>query len=147
MATLPLDPKMIHFVHPTVDTPFHIDYSWWEREGMDVNVQLVAHLCPEHREVYAGQRVEMIDWVDPDTCEVRPVDSLQYLIATHCGKQPGYITNAPTVVEAIFRVFLSNGNQPLSPRKLAPLLGVSEERILRILAGKQVHKGLRPVLS
>ena len=148
MVTLPPDPALAHFIKPTVDTHFHIDYDWWATEGLDLNVQLLAHLSPELREAYAGQRVgEKIDLIDWETGEIKQVEGLQYLIATRCSKEPGYIMQAPTLIEAVFRVFLSNGNQPLSPRALSPLVGQQPDKILRVLAGRRVRKGLRPVLK
>ncbi|MGC9468215.1 MAG: hypothetical protein ACP5HS_06470 [Anaerolineae bacterium] len=148
MATLPPNPALTQFIKPTVDTPFHVDYSWWEKQGLDLNVKLMAHLCPEHQEAYAGQPIpDKIDWIDWDTGEVRKVDGLQYVITTHCSKQPGYIVQAPTLVESVFRAFLSNANEPLTPRALAPMVGHRPEQVLRVLAGRQVRLGLRPVLK
>ncbi len=57
MVTLPPDLALAQFIKPTLDTLFHIDYSWWEQQGLDLNVKLVSHLCPEHRNAYAGQPV------------------------------------------------------------------------------------------
>lgn len=148
MPTLPPVPALARFVKPTLDTPFHIDYSWWDEQGLDFNVQLLQHLSPELREVYTGQRIgEKIDLIEWDTGEVRQVEGLQYLITTRCSKEPGYILRAPTLLEAIFRAFLSNGNHPLSPRALAPLVGHPPEQVLRVLAGMTVRKGLRPVMD
>lgn len=148
MAILPPDPALTHFIKPNLDTPFHIDYTWWERQGLDLNVKLLSHLCPEHREAYSGQQVgDKIDWIDWDTGEVRPVDGLQYVITTHCSKQTGYIVQAPTLIEAIFRAFLSNANQPLTPRALAPLVGHRPEQILRVLSGRRVQLGIRPMIK
>jgi len=148
MSILPPDPSLAGFIKPTLDTPFHIDYEWWARQGLDLNVQLQAHLCAEHREAYAGQRLgEKIDWVDLETCQVNQVDGLQYVITTHCSKEPGYLLQAPTLLEGVFRVFLSNGNRPISPRMMAPLIGQRPEQILRVLVGRSSPKGLRPVLD
>ena len=148
MATLPPDPILAHFVKPTVDTAFHIDYTWWEQQGLDLNVELMAHLSPDLREAYAGQRVgEKIDLIDWDTGEVQQVEGLQYLIATRCSKEQGYVMQAPTLLEAVFRVFLSNGNQPLTPRALSSLVGQQPEKVLRVLASRRVRKGLRPVIK
>ncbi len=145
MANVPPVPALAHFIKPTVDTLFHIDYTWWEKQGLDLNVQLMAHLPAELREVYAGQRVkEKIDLVDWDTGEVKQVEGLQYLIATRCNEDPDYVLNAPTLLETIFRVFLSNGNRPLSARQLAARVGQPAERILGVLSGRRVSKGLRP---
>ena len=148
MPTLPPVPALARFIKPTLDTPFHIDYTWWTEQGLDLNVQLLQHLSPELREVYTGQRLgDRIDLVDWETGEVRQVEGLQYLIATRCRKDPGYVMQAPTLLEAIFRVFLSNGNRPLTPRALAPLVGHTSEQVLRVLSGSIVRKGLRPVLD
>lgn len=148
MATLPPNPALAQFIKPTLDTPFHVDFEWWEKQGLDLNVELVSHLCPEHRAAYAGRPMgEKIDWIDWNTGEVKQVDGLQYVITTHCKRQPGYITQSSTVLGSIFRVFLSNGNQPLSCRQLAPLVGQLPEQVLRVLSGRVVKKGLRPVLN
>ncbi|MBN1249032.1 MAG: hypothetical protein JXC32_15335 [Anaerolineae bacterium] len=147
MVTLPPDPALARFIKPTLDTLFHIDYDWWERKHLDLNVKLKSHLCPEHRDAFAGQPVsDKIDWVDWDTGEVHQVDGLQYIITTHCSKQSGYVLQAPTLLEAIFRAFLSQANQPMSPRQLAPLVGHQPRDVLRVLAGRTVRLGLRPVL-
>lgn len=148
MAVLPPNPALAQFIKPTLDTPFHIDFDWWDKQGLDVNVKLISHLCPEHREAYAGQPVgDMIDWIDWQTGEVRPVDGLQYVITTHCSRQPGYVMRAPTLIEAVFRAFLSNANQPLTPRKLAPMVGHLPEQVLRVLGGRTVRLGLRPMVK
>jgi len=148
MAVLPPDPALTQFIKPTLDTPFHIDYAWWEKQGLDVNIKLVSHLCPEHREAFTGQTMEdQIDWIDWDTGEVTRVDGLQYVITTHCSKQPGYLLQAPTLIEAIFRAFLATANQPLSARKLAPMVGHQPDQVLRVLASRTVRLGLRPVLK
>ncbi len=148
MATLPTNPKLTRFIKPTVDTPFHIDYAWWEKRGLDINVELLSHLCPEHREAYHGQRVgEQIDWIDWKTGEVEQVDGLQYIINTHCSKEPNYVSRTATLVEAVFRVFLSNSNESLTPQQLSMRVGYRPKEILRVLSGRRVQKGLRPVLE
>ena len=145
MPSMVLDPKLMQFIKPTLDTPFHIDYAWWERQGLDMNMKLVSHLCPEHREAYVGEPLDdKIDWVDWETGEVRQVDGLQYVITTHCSNQPGYVADAPTIIESVFRAFLANGNKPLSPKALAPLINQPADRVLRVLAGRQVRLGIRP---
>ena len=147
MVTLPPDPALTQFIKPTLDTQFHIDYSWWEQEGLDLNVKLVSHLCPEHRNAYAGQPVgDKIDWVDWETGEVKSVDGLRYIITTHCSKDPSYVMQAPTMIEAVFRALLSTANQPITSRMLGPMVGHLPERVLRVLAGRRVRLGLRPVL-
>jgi len=147
MVTLPPDLALAQFIKPTLDTLFHIDYSWWEQQGLDLNVKLVSHLCPEHRNAYEGRPVgDKIDWVDWETGEVTPVEGLQYIITTHCSKEPGYVVQAPTMVEAIFRAFLSKSNEPMTPRMLGPMVGRLPEQVLRLLSSRRVRLGLRPIL-
>lgn len=130
---------------PTLDTRFHIDYEWWERESRELRVYLQSHLCPEHREIFEGQDwEEKIDWVDPDTGEVSRVDGLQHVLRVHCSQQPDYITSKTALVDAVFRVFLANGNRPLTPNELSQRIGRSAEMILRTLSGPTVYKGIRP---
>ena len=147
MVTLPPNPVLTGFIKPTLDTPFHIDFSWWQKQGLDLNVELLSHLCAEHRAAYSGQALnEKIDWVDWTTGEVKQVEGLHYIIGRHCSKQPGYVREASTLLAAVFRVFLLNGNQPQTPRQLATQVSYPEAQILRVLSGRQVSKGLRPVL-
>ena len=48
----------------------------------------------------------------------------------------------------IFRIFLLNGNQPLTPRELAQQMPwTGAETILRTLASGQVYLGIRPASS
>jgi hypothetical protein len=86
-----------------------------------------------------------MDWVDPDTGEVRRVDGLQHTLRTHCSQQPDYLTSRTPLVDAVFRVFLANGNIALSARELADRLGRNPDTILQTLSGLRVYKGLRPV--
>jgi hypothetical protein len=147
MVTLPPNPALTGFIKPGLDTPFHIDFSWFEKQGLDINVELLSHLCAEHRNAYHGQSLaEKIDWIDWMTGEVKQVEGLHYIISRHCSKQPGYVREASTLVASVFRVFLSNSNQPQTPRQLAPLVNYPETQILRVLSGRLVSKGLRPVL-
>lgn len=135
-------------IKPTLDTPFHIDYGWWERKGLHIGVELRAHLCQEHRAVF-GEHFDMekIDWVDEKTGEVRRVDGIQHVLQVHCSKQPDYINADLSLVDAVFRVFLANGNRALTCRELSAIVGQLPERILRTLSGQQVYKGIRPTQS
>jgi hypothetical protein len=136
---------MNKLVRPTLDTRYHIDFNWWNKSGRDLRVYLFSHLCDEHQTVYKDYTdTESIDWVDPDTAEVRQVDGLQHTLHMHCSQQPGYLTQHTTLVDAVFRVFLANSNQPVTVRELGVQLGKDPQMILRTLSGAQVYKGLRP---
>lgn len=137
--------KRFSLVKPTVDTPFHIDFDWWKKNERDWHVYLRSLLCAEHQEAYGEMAADQtIDWVDPVTAEVKPVDGVQNTLMTHCVKQPDFLTEQTALVEAVFRLFLTNGNNPISSRDLGARLHRPPETILRTLAGARVYKGIRP---
>ena len=146
MSRITVPPSLPTLVKPTLDTPLHVDYEWWERKGLSMSVELRSHLCQEHRAVFSGHfDTEKIDWINEKTGEVTQVDGLQQVLQVHCSKQPDYINEHLSLVDAVFRVFLANGNVPLTCRELGNITGRPPERILRTLAGRQVYKGIRPV--
>jgi hypothetical protein len=140
--------KPSRFIKPTLDTPYHIDFDWWNKTDRDLRIYLKSHLCDLHREMYAEASAdEQVDWVDPYTAEVKRVDGILYQLRSHCSQQPEYITDLTSVVDAIFRVFLVNNNQPMNPRELAERIGKDPELILKTISGKTVYKGLRPAIE
>jgi len=72
------------------------------------------------------------------------VDGLQNALMTHCVKQPEFLTNQTALVEAAFRLFLANGNNPMSAKDMGARLNRPPETILRTLAGPRIYKGIRP---
>ncbi len=133
-------------IKPTLQTPFHIDFVWWEQNDRDWHVYLRSLLCPEHQQSMASlQEGEMIDWIDPETAEVKPVDGIQHILMSHCALLPDFISPQTTLVEAVFRLFLVNGNQPMSAEVLAQRLNRPATTILRTLTGPRVYRGLRPL--
>jgi hypothetical protein len=139
-------PVKIRQIRPTQETAWHIDYKWWDKEGRDLRVYLRSHLCLEHQAIFQSHLgLQEMDWVDPDTGEVRRVDGLQHTLRTHCSQQPDYLTSRTPLVDAVFRVFLANGNSALNARELADRLGRNPDTILQTLSGLRVYKGLRPV--
>jgi len=133
---------------PTQDTPFHIDYEWWERQDRDLRVYLRTHLCDEHRELFeTHQDTEDIDWIDEDTGQVTSVDGLQHILRIHCSLQSGYVDARTPLVDAVFRIFLANNNKPLTPAELSARIKRPSNMILKVLAGHRVHMGLRPYIE
>jgi hypothetical protein len=140
---------MARLIKPNLETKFHIDFDWWEREGRDLRVSLQSHLCSDCKVVYTNHRgSELVDWVDADTAEVTRVDALWQSLRTHCCEEEDFITASTPLTDAVFRVFLANGNMPLSPIELQEILGRSTAMtILRTLGGRKVYKGIRPILG
>jgi hypothetical protein len=137
--------KRFSLVKPTVDTPFHVDFEWWKKNERDWHVYLRSLLCAEHQDAFANvEEGETIDWVDPVTAEVKPVEGVQNALMTHCVKQPDFLTIQTALVEAVFRLFLANGNMPMTSKELGARLSRPADTILRTLAGARVYKGIRP---
>lgn len=133
-------------VHPTQDTPFHIDFSWWRLNDREWKVFLRGLLGPEQEEKLAGMTgEERVDWVDPNTAEVIQMDALQYLLSSHYAQQGGSAEGGTSLVESIFRAFLKNGNTPMSSRQLGEALNRPAHTILKTLSGVRVYRGIRPV--
>jgi len=140
--------KRFSLVKPTAETPFHIDFEWWKKNERDWHVYLRSLLCAEHREAFMDvEEGQVIDWVDPITAEVKQVEGVQNALMSHCVKQPDFLTEQTALVEAVFRLFLTNGNIPMSSKDLGARLNRSPETILRTLAGPRVYKGIRPSSS
>jgi hypothetical protein len=145
----PADPgRMQQLVRPTLETKFHIDYRWWERADRELEIYLLGQLCPEHQRLYADMDTKaMVDHVDPVTAEVRRVRGIEHALITHCSKQPDYLTPQTSLVNAVFRMFLANGNTALTAVEMGERLGRPAPTILRTLSTPHVYKGIRPYLE
>lgn len=139
------EPKKFSLVKPTSETPFHIDFAWWKEHDNNWRVFLLSFLCPEHQAMYEKESDEiMIDWVDPQTAEIKPIDGLQHILMSHCAVQPEFRTQNTTIVESVFRIFLANGNSPLTAQQISEELNRPVSVILQTFGGMQVYRGIRP---
>lgn len=133
---------------PNSKTPFHIDFEWWQQNERDWHIFLRSLLCAEHQEAFSNiEGSGMIDWIDPNTAEVKPVDGIQHALMSHCAQLPEFVGERTAVVEAVFRTFLANGNMPMSADDLGKKLGRPAETILRTISGPRVYRGLRPMIN
>jgi hypothetical protein len=140
--------KKFSLVKPTIQMPFHIDFDWWRAHDENWHVALMSMLCSEHQAAFANlSEDQMIDWVDPETAEVRQMDGLQHTLIQHCAKQAGFLNEHTAVVEGIFRLLLANGNSPISAEELAARLNRPADTILKTITGPRVYKGLRPYVA
>lgn len=138
--------RRFSLIKPTLQTPFHIDFDWWQKNERDWHVYLRTLLCPEHQKAYENIRQgETIDWIDPKTAEVKPVDGIQHALMSHCARRPEFVTEQTALVEAVFRLFLTNENMPMTAEELGALLHRPPETIMRTLSGPRVYKGIRPL--
>jgi hypothetical protein len=131
---------------PSVDTKFHIDLERWRRHGRDFDLYLRDNLCSACRqEVEQGVEDRELDWVSPETGEVRRLNAVWGRLITCCGQQPDFIDASTPLTTAIFRVLLANGNTPTSPVEFYERIGRgSPMTILRILLGGTLF-GVTPV--
>lgn len=135
-------------VRPSLETRFHIDYEWWDRADRDLDVYQRSHLCAEHQERFADlDAKKKVDFVDPDTAIVTRVGGIEHALISHCSRQEDYVTLQTTLVNAVFRIFSANGNQPLTPIELGERLNRPPRTIQRTLSGARVYKGIRPILD
>lgn len=134
-------------IKPTLDTKFNIDYSWWDRNAEDLRTYLLSHVLPEQRErIGQSEEQRVVDFIDPETGEVTQLDELQLAIKL-AAQNSNFINPQTSLVDSIFRVFLANGNAPLSPRELAERIGKDAITILKTIGGIRIYKGIRPHLD
>lgn len=144
-----VESKKFSLVKPTLDTPFHIDFDWWQQNDREWRVHLRSLLDEEAQTKFA-ELIEgdvLVDWVDPATAEIHQVDGLQHVVITYAAQQEDFLEPRVTLVEAIFRLLLVNGNAPMSITEIANELGRDSKNILRMLSGVRVYRGIRPVMA
>ena len=135
-------------LRPTLETKYHIDFDWWEKTDRDLDVYLRSHLCAEHQEAFTEiDASAMVDSVHPETAEVARVVGIQHTLISHCALQPDYLTPQTPLINAVFRIFLANGNMPLTPGEIGEKLDRPPQMILRTLSGSRVYKGIRPFIE
>jgi hypothetical protein len=137
--------RKFSLVKPTINTPYHIDFDWWSQNERNWRVHLFEYLSEEHRAALSQSGPEeYFDVIDSQTAEVRQVDAIQHLLITHYSKNDRFLHESSSLVESIFRLFLANGNAPLTAAEIAEKLNRAPVMILKVLSGAQVYRGLRP---
>jgi hypothetical protein len=133
-------------IKPTQETPFHIDFDWWRQNDQEWSAHLYSLLDEEQVDSLTGlEGDEQLDWVDPLTAEVTRLDLFQYLLVTQFANNETLLAEGTSMVESIFRVFLSN--KPLSSEQLGEVLNRPPNTILKLLSSDRIYRGLRPVLA
>lgn len=137
--------KRLSLVKPTTKTPLYIDFDWWKSNDNNWRIHLHACLCEHHQKAMTEVAGEgTIDWIDPVTAEIHVVDGYQHVLMTHCAKQEGFFSVNTTLVDAVFRALLANGNIPMTAEELSKITGRPALTIVQTLTGLQVYKGIRP---
>lgn len=139
--------KRPSLVKPSLQTPFHIDFSWWSQNDREYRVHLRGLLPPAYQESFDELEGKLVDWVDPETAEVQQVDGLQHILITEVAQRDDFLGERTALVEAIFRLLLKSGNTPMTAEEIGEQLNRPAKQILRTLSGPRVYRGLRPILE
>lgn len=133
---------------PTANTPYHIDFSWWNKNDREYKVIIRGLLKDEDLEFLdeLGTDVQL-DIIDSKTGEVSQVDGLLHILMTKTTKQENFLTENTAMTEAIFRLLLINENHPLTATEIGVKLNRDKKQILRMLSGTRVYRGIRPIID
>lgn len=100
---------------------FHIERAWYDEHHLSFEDVVRARVCESCRAKFGQEVEERVPKFDKGTgkmqFEMRKVaygsDPVK-VIREHCGRAKGYIAHDMPTLEAVFRVVLLNGNQPMS---------------------------------
>ncbi len=107
---------------PAPRTQYHIDERWYQEHDLSFTEIVLSRMCAEcQRRAAAGEETEERQTVyDPKTrratIEVRRVPFAARplrRIRECCSAKKGYIAPDMPILEAVFRIYLANGNQPM----------------------------------
>ena len=88
------------------DAQWAIDLNWLKTNGRSFSILARDTLCAKCRKK-----------LKTDTIEVKPADLLK-AVESCCSKADNFIAPGLPFQESIFRVFLANGNKPLTLKEL-----------------------------
>ena len=133
---------------PTANTPYHIDFNWWNKNDREYKVILRGLLLDEDLQSLddIGEDAKL-DVFDSRTGEVSQVDGLLHVLMTKTAKEEDFLSENTAMTEAIFRLLLINRNHPLTATEIGERLGRDKRQILRMLSGPRVYRGIRPKVS
>ena len=97
------------------DPSYLIDLDWFQENDRCFAAIACHCLCSACQERLASELMEV------------EVGSLVVGIKDCCSKAPGFVNSKLSLLEKIFRIFLSNGNEPLTPAELISQLAIYSE--------------------
>ena len=116
-----------------------IDLDWYQQNQRSISALARDYLCPKCRKQLSAEGKEITE------------AELLTTIKDCCSHTPEFITDQLPILESVFRLFLANGNQPLTLAELGEQLSerrsgdtyrTSEEILPRLLKNEQYY-GLR----
>ncbi len=109
------------------ETRWFIDQNWYQENNRSLTVLLKSYLCPKCAEHWNARKKE------------GSADKLLSTIKDCCSNVPDFITEQSPILESVFRLFLTNSNQPLVLEELG--MQLSERR------GRDTYRTSAEVLS
>jgi hypothetical protein len=114
----------------TEPTRYYIDTGWYDQRNRSFRAMAQGRFCTACQAKVGESTQERVPTVDKkssrvvyETRDVRYGEQPMQVIRTCCSKQRNYITPETPVLEAVFRVFLANGNQPATIERVREQLG------------------------
>lgn len=98
---------------------YFIDERWFTEQNKSFRTFAQVRMCPQCRRKLGTEVQERVPTVDPRGRVVYETRAIPFgsnplsEIRKHCSKEPAYITAETPLLEALFRMFLANGNQPI----------------------------------
>jgi hypothetical protein len=98
---------------------YFIDEQWFTEHNKSFRAVAQTRMCPSCRKKLGTEVQERVPTIDARGRVVYEMRSVPFAsnplteIRRHCSKEPGYLTAETPVLEALFRIFLANGNQPI----------------------------------
>jgi hypothetical protein len=100
---------------------YHADPSWFDENNLSFDDVVRGRMCDTCRAKVGEESDERAPIFDKETGRMRfEVQRIIYgsdplkVIRDHCGRTKNYIHRDMPTLEAIFRIFLANGNQPMT---------------------------------
>jgi hypothetical protein len=140
---------------------YYIDIGWYDQHDRSFRAVAQGRFCQSCLGKIGTVTEERVPTVDKktnrvvyETREIRYGENPMAVIRQCCSKQRNYITPETPLLEAVFRVFLANGNQPATLERIREQLGdwislrdrphnYAGELIERLIANDHRY-GLRP---
>jgi len=99
-------------------TRYSIEREWFEREGLSFDDMVIERMCDSCRgrlNETVEERRTVMEKGRPTfrVVQARYGDNPLKVIREDCGRKKGFITPDMPTLEAVFRVYLANGNQPM----------------------------------
>lgn len=117
-------------------THWAIALDWFQQNNRSISVLIENYLCPKCASRLSAEGKE------------NSPEALMPTIHDCCSQTPGFINERLPILESIFRLFLSNGNQPLELEELGQQLSelrggdpyrTSPETLLCLLKSDQYY--------